>query len=312
MKILIRLTFLVMLFFVSTVPALHAGPDIRFGTLPVLQALPLFVAAEKGFFREQGLNVELVTSNSALEKDIAFTSNRISGYFGDILTCMILRSHNMPIKIVSVLHNAITNQRMFAFVVSSKYAGRHPREAISEGLAVSSNTILDFLTTKLLSSKGIPLEQAKLVEIKSIPIRLQMFTSGQVPAAVLPEPLATLAESKGGIVVADDAGKGWSPTVLAFHDAFLSKYPDTVKAFHRAVEKASTYINKNPEEARAIMNRECRIPELFRKSFPVPQFPKLALPTQTQITDVFLWCHQKGIVKNEIPYKQMVADGYLP
>ncbi len=33
-------------------------PSIQFGTIPVLQSLPLFVAAEKGFFREQGLNVQ--------------------------------------------------------------------------------------------------------------------------------------------------------------------------------------------------------------------------------------------------------------
>ncbi len=300
------------LFLLLFVPAVHAAPDIQFGTLPVLQALPLYVAADKGFFKEQGLTVELITSNSALEKDVAFTSNRIAGYFGDILTCMALNANSIPIKIVSVLHNATANQRMFAFVVSSKYTGKHPREAVSGGLAVSSNTILDFLTTKFLASKGIPVEEANMVEIKSIPIRLQMFLSGQVSAAVLPEPLATLAVSKGAIVMADDAGTGWSPTVLAFNDTFLTRFPDKVRAFQRAVEKASLYINKNPDEARAIMNRECRIPDQFKQSFPVPQFPRLALPTPAQITDVVRWYHQKGTIRKDIPYKQIVADGYLP
>jgi len=302
----------IILFVAAIAPALTASADIQFGTLPVLQALPLFVAVDKGFFREEGLSVELVTSNSALEKDIAFTSNRISGYFGDILTCMILNANNIPIKIVSVIHNATTNQRMFALVVSSEYANKSPKEAVRAGLAVSSNTILDFLTTKFLASKGIPLEQTNMVEIKSIPIRLQMIVLGQVPAAVLPEPLATLAVSKGAIVVADDAGKGWSPTVLAFHEAFLSKYPEKVKAFQRAVEKASIYINKYPEEARTIMNRECRIPELLKQTFPVPQFPKLALPTSAQIADIFRWCQQKGTIKKEISYNKMVAEGYIP
>ena len=32
---------------------------IKFGTIPVLQSLPLFVASEKGFFKEQGLAVEI-------------------------------------------------------------------------------------------------------------------------------------------------------------------------------------------------------------------------------------------------------------
>ena len=35
------------------------------------------------------------------------------------------------------------------------------------------------------------------MEIKKIPIRLQMLLSGQVTAALLPEPLLTLAETHG-------------------------------------------------------------------------------------------------------------------
>lgn len=306
------IAFLVLIFIVGSVSPAHSAPDIHFGTLPVLQALPLFVAADKGFFKEQGIDVELVTSNSSLEKDIAFTSNKIAGYFGDILTCMALNANNIPIKIVSVIHNATKNQRMFAFVISSKYAGKNPKEAVNAGIAVSSNTILDYLTTKFLASKNIPIEQANMVEIKNIPIRLQMFVSGQVSAAVLPEPLAALAVSKGAIVIADDAGTGWSPTVLAFNDTFLAKHPDKVKAFQRAVERASAYINSNPEDIRPIMNRECRIPDQLKQSFPIPQFPKLALPTPAQISDVSRWYNQKGIIKKEVPYKQVVADGYLP
>ncbi len=56
---------------------------IKFGTIPVLQSLPLFVASEKGFFKEQDLSVEVVLFSSAMEKDIALTSGQIVGYFGD-------------------------------------------------------------------------------------------------------------------------------------------------------------------------------------------------------------------------------------
>jgi NitT/TauT family transport system substrate-binding protein len=55
------------------------GPAFRFGTIPVLQSLPLFVAAEKGFFKEQGLAVEIVLFNSAMEKDVALSSGQIAG-----------------------------------------------------------------------------------------------------------------------------------------------------------------------------------------------------------------------------------------
>src|SRR5208337_5046378 len=110
---------------------------------------------------------------------------------------------------------------------------------VRAGVAVSSNTILDFLTTKFLLSKGVPMSEAHLVEMKNIPIRLQMLLGGQVAAAVLPEPLATLAESKGARALADDAGTGLSSTVLAFNETFLNASPERARAFLRAVDRAS-------------------------------------------------------------------------
>jgi NitT/TauT family transport system substrate-binding protein len=290
----------------------HASPDIRFGTLPVIQALPVFVAAEKGFFKEQGVTVELVPFSSALEKDVAFTSGQISGYFGDIPTCMVLSGNKIPIRILGVVYNATKGQRMFALLLAPKYAGRELKEVVGSGVAVSSNTILDFLTTKFFAERGVVAGQAKMVEIKNIPIRLQMLITGQVAVAVLPEPLASLAEAKGAKPLMDDAGRGLSATVLAFNDDFISRRPDQVKAFLRAVDKASGYINSHPESVRATMNRECRIPDQLKLSFPIPGFPRLALPTTGQVADVSEWLYQKRSIKKVVPYSQLVADGYLP
>jgi NitT/TauT family transport system substrate-binding protein len=290
----------------------QAPVTVRFGVLPVIQALPLFVAAEKGYFREEGLDVELITFNSALEKDIAFTSGQIAGYFGDLQTCIVLNGNNAPIKIAAEVYNATKTGRTFALLISPKYTGKGLREAAKAGVAVSSNTILDYLTAKFLASKGIPLTEAHLVEMKNIPIRLQMLLGGQVPAAVLPEPLATLAESKGAQSLADDSGTGLSSTVLAFNETFLTNSADRAKAFLRAVDKAAAYINANRDAVRSIMNRECRIPDELQKSFPVPEFPKLALPTAAHVNDVYQWLLQKKTLKKALTYHQMVAEGYVP
>jgi NitT/TauT family transport system substrate-binding protein len=287
------------------------SPAILFGTLPVIQALPLFVAAEKGFFKEEGLDVELVGFNSALEKDVAFTSGRIAGYFGDLQTCIVLNGNKAPIKIVAEIYNATKGGRTFALLVSPKNAGQALPEVLKGGVAVSSNTILDYLTTKFLASKSIPLAQANMVEMKNIPIRMQMLLGGQVAAAVLPEPLATLAEAKGAQAVVDDAGTGLSSTVLAFNEQFLVQSPEKVKAFLKAVGRASIYINTRGDDVRPIMNRECRIPDQLQKTFPIPEFPKLALPAAGHMTDVYQWLREKGVVKRELTYRQMVADGYL-
>ena len=305
------------LFFVplsgSAKEAMPPAGAVKFGVLPVIQALPLFVASDLGFFKNEGLDVELTFFNSALEKDVAFTSGQIAGYFGDLQTCIVLSGNGAPIRIVAEVYNATTKgHRTFALLVSPKFASKGLKEASSAGVAVSSNTILDYLTTKFLLSRGISLDGTHMVEMKNIPIRMQMLLGGQVPAAVLPEPLATLAESKGARVLADDAGTGLSSTVLAFNVAFLSATPERARAFLRAVDRASAFVTARPDEARPVMIRECRIPDELRKSFPVPEFSRLTLPSASHVDDVYQWLSQKGTVKRELTYRQMVADGYLP
>ena len=288
------------------------APVINFGTLPVLQALPLFVAAQKGYFREQGITVNLIGFNSAMEKDVAISSGQIAGYFGDMMTPMVLNANNVPVKMVATIFDTPRKQRMFAILASPKHTDKTLSEVSKEGIAGSSNTILEYLSTRLLKSKGIQANQIKLIEIKSIPIRLQMLLSGQIPAAVLPEPLATLAEQKGAKVLIDDAGAGISATVLVFNEQFLKTSPELLTAFFIAVNKASLYINTHYDEVRAIMNRECRVPEQLQKSFPIPEFHKLTAPDYNQIMDVYTWLREKKIIKTEKSYKQFVYDGNLP
>jgi NitT/TauT family transport system substrate-binding protein len=288
-------------------------PDaIKFGTIPVLQSLPLFVASEKGFFKEQGLTVEIVLFNSAMEKDIALTSGQIAGYFGDLMTPMVLQSNNTGVKMVATNFNTTNEQRMFAILASPQSKDKNLSEIAKTGIATGSNTIADYLIIRLLRPQKINKDAINLIDVKNIPIRLQMLLSGQVSAALMPEPLATLAETKGAKALLDDKGKGLSATVFAFSEKFLKEYPQAVKPFHKAVNKASDYINKNPDEVRSIMNRDCKMPEPLQGAFPIPKFPKLVIPANNQVMDVYKWLREKQIITKEMTYKDMVADGYLP
>jgi NitT/TauT family transport system substrate-binding protein len=306
--------FLCAFVFFSVIQAAAADKPqpVKFGTIPVLQSLPLFVAAQKGFFKEQGLDVEIVLFNSAMEKDIAFTSGQIVGYFGDLMTPAVLAANGARIKMVATNFNTTSTQRMFAVLASPKAKDPQPAAVARAGIATGSNAIPEYLIIRLLAAKNIPRKSIKLIDIKSIPIRMQMLLSGQVEGALLPEPLATLAETKGAKVLADDRGYGLSATILAFNTDFLKNGPARVRSFLAAVEKASAYINKNPDEVRGIMNRSCKVPEALQKSFPIPRFPALTLPDQARVVDVYRWLREKSIIKTDLSHKDLVADGFIP
>jgi NitT/TauT family transport system substrate-binding protein len=284
---------------------------IRFGTLPVIQALPLFVAAVKGFFAASGVKVELESFQSGTEKDVALTSGQIAGYFGDLLTPAVIRANGVPVKIVAQNFNTTDKRRMFAIVAAPGRAAATLADVAREGIGAGSNTIVEYLTAKLLAARNIPDGNVKTIEIKSIPIRFQMLMSGQIAAAALPEPLVTLAEMKGGRVLMDDAGLNMSPTVLVFEEKTLHDHPDAVRLFLKSVDRAAAYINDHQEEVREIMNRNCRIPEALQKTFAAPPFPKMTRPSRAQWKSINDWLRQKKIIRNDIPYEQIVDDGYL-
>ena len=286
-------------------------PQIHFGTLPVIQTLPLYVAAEKGYFKDEGVDVELIQFNSAMEKDIALSAGQIDGYFGDMMTPMVLRANHTPVKIIAENFNTTGPNRMFAIMAAPDLSDATLLDVCRSGVACASNTILDYLKSKLVESENISPMDVKTIEVKNIPIRLQMLITGQVSGAMLPEPLITLAEMKGARVLADDAHLGVSSTILAFDMAFLDDHPEAVRAFCRASNQAVEFINRHPEKARPIMNQNCRIPEPLKKTFRMPKFPKLKVPDRTLTMDVYHWLCEKQIIVKKMTFDQMVENGHF-
>jgi NitT/TauT family transport system substrate-binding protein len=285
---------------------------LAFGTLPVIQALPLFVAQEKGLFEEEGVAVKLIPFRQALEKDVAMKTGQIDGYFGDLFTPIILAAGGTPIKIAAVNYRTGPYRRMFGILASPGSGIQGAADLAGVPVAVSTGTIIEYVTTTLLEQNEVEPDQIRLLETKSIPIRLQMLLSGQVKAATLPEPLVTLATVKGARLLADDAGSDLSSTVLVFSEAVLEKRPGDVRAFLRACQRAADLINADAEGVRAIMNQHCNVPRPLQSEFPVPQFPALAAPPEDRVLDAVDWLAAQGRIKSRPAPEQLVDVRFLP
>jgi NitT/TauT family transport system substrate-binding protein len=290
---------------------LHADDKISFGVLPVIQALPLYVAADRGLFSNEGIEVELVTFKSGLEKDAAIAAGKTQGYFGDMLTSIILGANQVPMRMVATVYNTTGDQRMFAVLAAPGKDKTNLSRLAQEGIAGSSNTVIEYVTEKLLQRES-PGADLKIIETKDILARIPMLLGGQVPGAVLPEPLVALAESKGAVVVADDRGLGITPTTLLFTQQFIDEKPEVVKAFLRATTKASNLISRDPESVRSIMIKYTRVPGPLQQSFQVPRFDPPSAPEERLVMDSYNWLRSKGILKNELTLNQMVRGDLLP
>ena len=303
---------LIFLLTVGTLPApSRADEEISFGVLPVMQALPLFVAQEKGLFLEEGIQVSLIPFRSGLEKDAAMAAGQTQGYFGDMLTSMILGANQMPVSMVATVFNTAGDQRMFAVLAAPGTGKPSLSDLALKGIAGSSNTVIEYVTTKLLD-RETPGASLNMIETKNILARMPMLLQGQVAGAVLPEPLVTLVEGKGATVVADDRGLGITSTTLLFTREFIDNNRSDVMAFLRAVSRASASINKDPEMARPIMIKYARIPEPLQQSIAIPVFIPPSVPEKELVMDAYNWLRGKDVLKKELTYDEMVDGSLLP
>ncbi len=86
---------------------------------------------------------------------------------------------------------------MFGIGLSPKNKDAGIGDLAGKKLGLSKSTIMEFLADKMEEKLGVGSYHFERIEIKKLPIRLQMLMTDQIDAALLPEPLLSLAKFKG-------------------------------------------------------------------------------------------------------------------
>ena len=75
---------------------------VRVGYLPLLSAYPLYTAVGEGYFKEQGLDVQLRTIKSGPEGNEALAANNIDVAFSILPSLVVARTQGIPNDLVSI------------------------------------------------------------------------------------------------------------------------------------------------------------------------------------------------------------------
>ncbi len=283
-----------------------AADTLRIGTLPVVDTLPLLVGQTENLFSEQGLQVELTPFQSALERDAALQSGKLDGYFGDLLNTVLLIRSGQKLKIVATAFHTHPRHRMFGIATAPGSGASSPADLKGRQVAISRATIIEYLLERILAAEGYGPDHVAKLEIKKIPVRLQMLLADQVPAALLPEPLLTLAESKGARVVADDRRLDTSETILALDAGRITGDATLAARFLAAYRQAVDRINRDPEAYKTLLVERTRFPMPVKERFRVPVFPDPQPPSPEDVAAVQDWLQQNGLIDTRLAYDAIV------
>ncbi|MGQ9630048.1 MAG: MetQ/NlpA family ABC transporter substrate-binding protein [bacterium] len=282
------------------------GGKLVFGVLPIVDSLPIFVAEEEGLFRREGIDVEVVNFASALERDSALQGGKLDGFLGDVVATLLLIDRGFKVRIVATSLGATPGEGVFAILAPPGSPIKTADDLRGRSIAISSDTVIEYVTDRLIGAGNY-----KKLEIKKIPIRFQMLMSGQVDAATLPDPLASLAVFQGAKLIIDDTAENISQSVLAFNFDRHSVTESNLKAFMRAYAEAVRIVNANPDSHRELLVRRASLPEPIKDIYKVDHF-SVAVPTAEDIKGVSDWLLEKGLIKRGYSYGDAVDPRFLP
>lgn len=287
---------------------------LKLGMLPIQDNLPFWVAEKKGYFADEGLRVELIAFPSAMERDSALAAGQIDGALGDILAVAQLINGGTEVRIVSVGQGVTAEEGRFAILASPKSSISKVDQLKNVPIGCSLKTINEYVVDQLLAGAGLKPEEIKKNQMPKIPLRMEALLNGTIQAAVLPDPMAALAEVKGARLIIDDTRENITQTVIYFRKPVLEENLAGVQGLMRAYARAIEDIRSNPSAFNDLLAEKARVPQEVLTSsahgmkvvFSPPQ-----LPTEEQVRRVLDWMSAKGLLERPLNYRDLVDERVL-
>ena len=285
---------------------------MKIGLLPISDSLPFYVAAEKGYFQSEGVNVELIRFESAVERDSAIGAGAIDGAVGDILAVAALHNSGAPAKIVSMSLGETGREGRFAILSSPNSGITKPEQLKNVPVAISTNSIIEYMTDNLLAEQGLKPEEIKKEAIPKIPVRFNLLLEDKIKAACLPDPMAAMAENKGANLVIDDTSLNLSQTVIYFRTGYIDASSQSITKCLKAYARAAGEINENPSAYRDLLVDKAGVPREALNVFTIDHYPAPQLPTKDQVEKVIQWMFEKELIKTQFSYEDLTRADLIP
>ena len=202
------------------------------------------VAYAKGFFRDEGIDAEIIriATNIGL---VAVTTKEI-GYTTAVGAALRAGVKGLPIKVVTYFNGRPLH------VLVAKRDLRSVAELRGKVIGFAGyGDSTEFMLRAILNQAGIGLEKdVQAFQVSGSGQRLQALLSGKLDAAIVPPPFNFEAESKGFVrlMAAADVFET-SVSGLALHNDTLRDKPAQVKKMLRALLKAQNFIRANKSDS---------------------------------------------------------------
>ncbi|NMA02230.1 MAG: ABC transporter substrate-binding protein [Clostridia bacterium] len=284
---------------------------IRIGLLQIDDSLPFFVAEEEGLFEKHNVQIQLIPFSAARDKDLALEAGELDGVLTDLIVTALIKKGGTDVRVVSLALGATPEEGRFAILTAPNSDIESLAELQDVPIAISNNTIIHYLAEKMFQNVDLDAKSIKTQSIPDLKIRLEALLEGKdVKLALLPDPLASLAEQYGAKAIIDDTklNRNLSQSVIIFREDVLTSNREAVRNVLKAHQEGAQLINNNPEKYNSLLIEKARIPESLVETYPMPTFTPGSLPTEEMVEEVMTWMVEKDLLKEAFSYEDIVDE----
>jgi NitT/TauT family transport system substrate-binding protein len=254
-----------------------AATQVRVVYIPIVDALPLFVAKDQGFFAKRDLDVTAtaVANQGVVVSSLASKSAEI----GFTVTISMLQAREAGLQMKAVAGAAafpIPVPRNVGVVAKTGSGIKGPADLVGKRVGVIGlRAFHHIMVQRWLAENGVDYNKVRFAEV-AFPLGPDLLKAGQVDAVVSVDPFFKRMIDTGiGYVVGDFMGTVPDGTLIDFYMATADWAKDNAAAargYREALAEAADFIAKNPDSARASLATWTKQPPAVVASTNIPVY----------------------------------------
>lgn len=210
---------------------------------------PFYIAREKGFFKEEGVDIELSIMENTPLKMGALMAGHIDMVASTADEFPVYMKPGRPVKYILAVDNSnggdgVVSNKEIATVASLK----------GKKVAFEEGSVSQFFINALLREVGLTQDDIEVVNMTATDAGVA-FSAKRVDAAVTWEPALSqgAATDHGHLLVSSAEKPGLIVDVVAVRAEFARDHEKELRGFVRAWTRALEFLKSNPDESYQIM-----------------------------------------------------------
>ena len=273
--------------------------------------LPIYLTQDKGFFKDEGLDVLVVMFNAGATNLQAMIGGDVQIMAGGVPETVLARAGGADIKNFWAISNVMPFQIYGSAKLKSLEQSKGKKFAISRFGSLS-----EFLTRSALKHSGVDPKDVTMLQIGATPARFTTLASGIVDATILWFPVTERAKAAGMNKLFDlkDLYPNWTNVGFIARESWLAKEKEQTTKFLRAYQRGVRYTRENRHDGIRTLEKYVGLNaaeaaagyDEYRESFPLDGRILDAGIVATIEQEI-----ETGRLKGKIPVSEMIDNSFI-